>query len=440
MVDSNRDSDASGSGWAGEFDADWKWGQQVHGDVRARHPENQDAFDNLVVRNTQNELDIGSHYNFNLERLRFLENGTLINDPDADSTRFDDLENNYRLSPQAGDDLFLYTAQRSRYLIGFDAQASMALQLETALGTGDRVEFGLNDLQTPVNKAFFEFTDSGQRCVLTKSGSENVETSFELPDGVTQTTPLRPEIKFNAYGIGRYEFILSYTDSTEPIGEKQKNVTVAELVDDEGFTTNDYNYHLYYEIDAANPDLTLLCGSFSYITNGGAFPSSRTKVTRVVGTANNYTGGGEYEPILAVRIDADRGNVFTTFESVQAVPDGGDGELLVVVVSDDQTDATGFSTPPQHNPLNSVIEQTTNVTTFPDQDGNIVTTATNPGGYQVGFFASDAVSTSANSGRATESVVNPRPLFEDDVAIFLYKGDSTQDRTVNTVYANQMLF
>lgn len=433
MPDSNRGNDNRGAGYIGRFDPDFKHGQEVHGDLRVKQPGTSDAFGKLIADSTQNTLDIPSHYNFNPERLRYFENGSRVV-PDT-SAKFTDLEASYRLEPDAGDCLTLYSAERPRYIVGYEGLMSCAAKLDTALGSGDTFRVGLDDRQSPANRAFFEFTDSGQRAVLIGSGSEVATESFELPDTVSQTDPIRFEIQYNWYNVGRYLFTISYTDETEPLMQRQKIERVASLTVDDDYATGDGNFHLFQELDATNSGLQVRCGSFGHNILGNVSPSFRTKSARIAPTGNNYSGSGQYEALAAVRIDPDRGNVYSSFSTLEVTPDAGSGEMVVIVVRSSETDATGFSTPPQHSPKNSVIEQTTNVSTFPDQNGNLVTSAANPNGYQVAFSALSQTGQGSKTTRDSNTIVNKRPLYEDDVAIFLYKADTATARNVKFIYA-----
>jgi hypothetical protein len=49
-----------------------------------------DAFGDQISKGTRNAIDLPAFYDFSEERYRFIENGTRIPDPDADSTRFSD--------------------------------------------------------------------------------------------------------------------------------------------------------------------------------------------------------------------------------------------------------------------------------------------------------------------------------------------------------------
>ena len=92
-----------------------------------------DAFDEQVAKGTRNALDLPAFYDFSEERYRFIENGTRIRDPDADSTRFADQDQQFRLEPEAGDTLEFKTAEAPRYVVGNDADVSWSFKFLTPL-------------------------------------------------------------------------------------------------------------------------------------------------------------------------------------------------------------------------------------------------------------------------------------------------------------------
>jgi hypothetical protein len=398
-----------------------------------RVKESSDPFGKLIADGTRNSVDIPSMYRFNPERLRLYENDARVT-PAAAGAQFVDAEGEFRLEPDAGTKLELQTAERPRYIVGYEAQGSLAARLNSTLGTGDTAEFGLRDKSDPENKAFFEFTgDGGGRAVIQREGSEVASTPITLPDSVSVQDPIRYAIDFNWYGVGSFVFTVSYTDDSELLGERQQNATVAELTVDDGLSTADAAFHVYHELDAATAGQSLTAGSYGYLVKGNVDETTRTKAARLTGLS--YGGSGEYEAVAAVRIPDDRGNVYCQFKNVTVFPSSTSGELLVVVVSANETDASGFVVPPQQSDANSVVRQTESVTTFPDADGNLVTSDPNPNGYQVGFTRYESAG-SGNSRRVApgETIENKRPLYEDDVAIFLYKADSATADDLNLTY------
>lgn len=401
-----------------------------------------DNFGNQVSHGIQNSVDIPSFSTFNAERLRYYKNGSRIRERNlpGEST-FTDREQDWLLEPASGDTLELFSAERPRYVVGVDTSASLAAYQQQPLQAGDTWKFGMTDFQTPENAAYFEVNgDAENRLYLVRGGTEIGEETWEFPEGVDETTPIRYEIRFNWYGVGPYDFKLNYTDETANDGERAVNKTVGSVSVSDGKSTNDGNFHIYHSIDASSSNLEYAAGSMGFLVFSEAKPSDRQKAARITGL--DYSGTGNYEPLAAIRIDPPRGNVFAELSGIEAVPSGGTGELLCVVMPADETDASpgDFSPPPAMSDSNSVIQETTAITQFTDSDGNLTTDAADPDGYQVGFYATDVASQGAAKSRQASRGRAVAPLYEDDQAVFLYKDDDSQARTVNIVYDTNQLW
>lgn len=393
----------------------------------------QDAFGKLVADGTRNTVDIPSHYNFNPERHRLLENGSQVETSDI-SSQFTDTPSSYKLEPNAGNSLTLHTAERPRYIVGYESQVSTAGMLTSDLGSGDTYTVGMNDFQSPENTAYFEINgDSPNRIVLQKEDNEVASSEFTFPEEVNPTDPIRYEIQYNSYNVGRFQFKLSYTDDSKEVNSKQRNEIVGELVVDNEYALGDWNQHLFHKLNAANSGKGVEVGSFAYIILGNVNETNRSKG----GTFRDlsYGGSGDYEALAALRVDPEQGNVYSQLQNVSVFPDGGSGTLIVVVVKESETDASGFSVPPEMSNKNSVVETTTNVAEFPDVDGNTVTSDPDPNGYQVGFTTFEQSGTGSQTRtQASQMIENKRPIYDDNVALFLYKADSSTARTVNVNY------
>lgn len=289
-------------------------------------------------------------------------------------------------------------------------------------------------LQDPENRALFELNgDSDNRVVLVDEDTEVAAATFTLPDGVDETTPLRFEIQYNAYNVGRYQFKISYTDDDRPINSKQQNEIVGELAVDDDFAISDFNHHLFQQLDATNADKELLAGSYAFIVLGDIQETTRDKGASFRDVS--YGGSGDFEALGAIRVDPDRGTVYSQLKNLSVFPDEGSGRLIAISVDDDETDASGFSTPVEMSATNSVIEATTNVTEFPDSTGTTVTSATDPNGLQLGFTSFEqAGQGSQTRTRASAQIENKRPIYDDDVVLFLYEDDDGQSRNVNINY------
>lgn len=114
-----------------------------------------------------------------------------------------------------------------------------------------------------------------------------------------------------------------------------------------------------------------------------------------------------------------------------------DAQILTISVDSSKTDASGWDTPDEHNEVNSAIEYTENVTSYPDINGNIVdgTAGTeyvvNPGGYQLGLANrfTQAQGT-ANIRRSSTARVRKRKIQNGDVVIFLGLTSTSLDMTL----------
>lgn len=412
--------------------ADWdNWKATI--DTATLMKQSSDAFNKLIADSTTNTLDLPSTYPFSPERYKLVLNGTRYRDISGVS-QITDIEGSFLLQPEMGDNLRIQSAERPRYVVQYESVASIALNLQDALESGDRIEAGLNDFQSLENAAYFEFNgDGNHRAVIIGQGNEVITQSFELPDNAKLTDALRLEIKFNWYNVGRYLFSISYTDSSKIDGEKQENKILAELTLDDDFATGDPNMHLYAEFDSMYSGKTLEVGSFGYIVLGDVIPTARTKSARLTGMS--YGGSGQYEALAAIRIDPDFGNIFTQMNNVTVVPQNEEGQLLALSVDSEDTDASGWSKPPEHSENNSIVEFTTDVSTFPNESGNVVSQASNPGGYQLGFSSSDLAGRNRKTRVTDPGTQEKRPIYEDDVVVLVYKGDSATSDTINFTYS-----
>ena len=59
---------------------------------------------------------------------------------------------------------------------------------------------------------------------------------------------------------------------------------------------------------------------------------------------------------------------------------------------------------------------------------------------KIGFFSTDVTGQGATQVRTTSAGRQIRPLYEDDVVVFLYKSDSATARTVNLLYSTIQLW
>jgi hypothetical protein len=386
-----------------------------------------DAFGEQVSKGTRNAIDLPAFYDFSEERYRFIENGTRIPDPDADSTRFSDQDEQFLIEPESGDTLEFKTAEAPRYVVGNDAGVSWAFQFLSALQDA-------SDTFTLFIEDAFELEYTGDGAVTLRSlesGSEKTSTSVDSPNGLE--SPSRPEIVFNWYAVGRAEVTIDYTRQTQ-----QRTTEPATITVDDDWLSDDPTGRLGFRLDVSNSGIQLEAGSMAYIVKSQTPPTSRPKPHILDSSELGEIGADGYTAIGALRIDPERDNVFTTgsdfsMEAVETV----DTEAFLLAVAEGDTDADfldpdgdgtdeGPAYPRNNSPQNSVVQWTPNVSTFPTRtypvDGSTI-----PNGRAVGAAIETASGQGSGTSTTGQSFVQKRPVYPDDVVLIIGRtpGSST---------------
>jgi hypothetical protein len=378
-----------------------------------------DAFDRPVTT-LSNKVDLPSSYPWSPERYRIDINGTRTHIDDT--TKVTDRTRDFLVEPAAGDTIVFRTAERLRYVVGVEGLASWAWQLLTALGIDDQLRIGVSDLDG--NGYYYEIVGDGSAAGYTataiiENADDGVVASESFNSPVPPTDFQRDAVQWNWYDVGRALFRKTYTEDGEQI-----NRTAAELSRDGEGTTEASNLFLFFEFDAATSGQQLSVGSMSYLLLADVVPTARRKAIRYSGIG--YGGSGDYEPGLALRLDQTKDNVFVN--AMKIVVTGFDnttgGESILIGVDPELTDASGFSSPDQVSDGSSVIEWTTNISTFPDSTRNPVSSAVGYSGYQINHSSINASGSDPTEGQIATSAKTRSPIHGDDVAVLLVRPDS----------------
>jgi len=379
----------------------------------------QDAFGEQVSKGTRNAIDLPAFYDFSEERYRFIENGSRIKDPDSDSTRFSDQDQQFLIEPEAGDTLEFKTAEAPRYVVGNDADVSWSFQFTTGLVDAD-------DSLTLFLEDAFELEYDGAGNVTLRSledGSEKVSTTVETPNGLE--SPSRPELEFNWYAVGRAEITIDYTDQSQ-----QRKTEPATIAVDDDWLSDDPTGRIGFRLDVANSGIQLEAGSMAYIVKSGTVPTGRPKPHVFSSSELNQVAADGYTVVGAIRIDPNRDNVFTTVTAVDVTAESSvDVELYLKAVPVGETDADfldpdddgtdeGPAYPRSTSPQNSVIQWTPNVTTFPTRTYAVDGTAI-PNGRNVGASTEASAGQGAGVTKTGRGFRRKRPIYKDDVVLLI---------------------
>jgi len=418
----------------------------------------EDAFDKLIADNTQNELDLASHYPYSQERWRFFSG-----DPEVSSNRiflqYNQSDSRYQhqrfngtgdfdvhtLVPAAGELLTFRTAERLRYTVGYEGFATMAFSINQSLQTGDTIRMGFFRNGDGYGYEFNgSLGDNTANIFILRNGTKVADADVPLERPVTEFT--RFGIGFAWYNIGRAEFIQTYTD-----GGTQFNDTLGKLSvsPSRGPRTGNLPITAEIEPDGGTTGLEANVGSTAFQTFGDVNNITRDK--SLVETGLTYGGSGDWEPLLAIRGNPDL-NIVTNELSALDVPEfTGDDDLFLTLHNfgiPNVTDGGGsqltdadFSVPELWSETNNSLEVSTAVDQIVDSTGTLQTTTPDLGGHQLGF-ASLYKQTSGQGGNATTSQspgvnnIPKRQLREDDYAVVLVRtrGATSGDVTLEASF------
>jgi len=431
-------------------------------EINERFERSSDNFGNLKVRNTNKRANLGAHYPLNPERYRFEVNGTQRYLGYGIPSEIVDSTDSYDITPLAGDTNTLRTAERWRYPVGFTVSVSWAEQVNQSLTGDDVYARGFGDIDQenaatgealgPSADGWFVVNDASMqdnqiRFVIYRDGTEKASETIITNRPITSHR--RMEIEFDWYNVGSAILVESFV----AVDGEQLNPVLSELgVDDDvpgvdkGPETGNKQVEFSVTSDGAGSGIQLNVGSIALINNGNTDPINRIKSSRLDVTYG--AGGDDWLPVAAIRED-DPGEVINTQLQQLSIANKNDNtadlQVLALAVNQNNTDATGFETPPEHNQFNSVIEETTNVTTHPDPTQsypvNVVTTSNalaNPGGWQVGYASSYSSGTGTNTQRTVSSQVNPRNFYPDDIVLIVARSNvDNLDFTIDYVTEQQ---
>lgn len=402
----------------------------------------QDAFENQVANRT-NVLDLASHYPYSPERWRLFVDGARVFPEYADPVvnGLDQYSHGrmggsapkdvHTLSPNAGETVVLETTERPRYVVAFELAATMAAQLNQELVGDDRLRLGLFD---GTDGWFFEQRSdhAPDECELVclRAGSE-IYREGPFDANLVTTAFSRLGLVTGWYNITRQEWERSFSENG-----KQRNVRIGGpgQSNDDGRGPETGNLPIRFEItaDSGTSDLELLAGSAAQVNLGTTRPLTRVKIFEV---SHDFATTDAWVPICALRVDPRRDNINTQLSNVKVVEWDGADDVNITVQSHAPSkvqDGSGpltdsdFDQPGTLSEANNVVEESTAVTQGPDNTGIVGTTASTPGGYQIGYASFRQQGSGSKIQRTNTSSNVKRALPGRDVAIIWGNADNTE--------------
>lgn len=399
--------------------------------------DNVDAFGNDITERT-NVLDVASHYPYSPERLRLFVDGSRIF-PEYESAindlaQYSHTGNRHELSPAAGETVTLESAERPRYVVGYELAATWAFGTNQSLASGDSIRVGLYD---GTDGWYLEHTgdhaDDVADLVMESEGSEvyrNEDIDIHAP--VTQFA--RALLQTGWYDITRNKWERSFAN-----GGAQTNPEIGSFSapDTPGPVTGNLPSHFSVTASGSTTNLVLEAGSFAQVNLGETASLTRSKTPEPFG-GESIGSTGTWVPLRAIRVGPDRRIVNFQLASLKVLGYSVDATVTVGIsavpeskVTFDDTDS--WSTPPPLTPSSSVVETRSDVTGFPDQTGTVQSSTTTPGPFSLATSTLTPTDTQQfQKGTTSQTNIQKSNLPRDDIAVVIAKADATGDVTYGT--------
>lgn len=397
----------------------------------------QDVFDKQVAKGTSTDLEIAAHYQFNPERWRVFVDGTRQFIQYGSIPQYNHSGSDHQLLPGAGETVVMETTERPRYTVQYELAATWAASISQPLQAGDRIRIGFYD---GIDGWFIEHNDSHEPleadfCVSV-GGSIVQRSTEEIARPFTDFT--RFLLRTGWYRVTRQLWEQSYADDGT-----QENPEIARTGDVGTDGPEVGNLPLRFEVTAGaeTTNLELTAGSSAVVTYGDLSAKVREKTHSFEYT---FATTGTWVPVGALRVDPDRGITSVQIQNTNIVAygsDTGDVRVMPMAVAGEKTDAgetDGWNTPVEHSEDNSVVEiagtrTSPDVSTFPDSTGTEVTSADNPGGYQLGYASWYSSGTGSKTNVSSGAVTRKREISSRDVCVFLGNASAAESITVEVV-------
>lgn len=376
-----------------------------------------DIFGKSISDITNNVMDIGSEYPYSPERWRILVNDNYVFPEYNSVSQYNHNQDVHEIQPNPGETVIFQTAETPRYVVQYEILVSLALSINQPLQDGDIIKAGLFDGQ---NGWYFEHNSTHKEKevdLVTLRNSVILDRSkHTLSKPLTDFT--RMELRTAWYNVSRQAWRQTYSKK----GQEKSDLIGKTSLDGQRGPANP-NLNMRFEVTASSEtsNLILNAGSVGYVVLGNT-----TSINRIKGISDSITinNASIWEPIAAFRIDPNRSNVYTQITDMEALKYTGNGDVKLLAQSFHKNHVgfnnNGWQYHPELSETNNVIQYRTDITSIFNNDGNPVSTTTNPGGYQLG--RSILIGTGGNTKAAKVNDNNDnikRELHKDSICVLL---------------------
>lgn len=393
-----------------------------------------DVFGKEIVDVTSNHIDIASHYPYNPERWRIFVDGSRQLKQYGSVSQYNHTGDRHELIPSGGEKVVLETAERPRYVVQYEVAYSCGLKINQSLNSGDHVRFGAWDGSEGwyIEHNGGHSSASDADLVVLRNGSKQT-TKSDVDSKKSFQIFSRILLRTAWYDMTRQLWLRSYTSSG-----KQQNTEIGRTSLDSSAGPATGNLPLRFEVKAASgtSGLKAICGSVGMNVLGSNTGRARNKVLQ---KTINIDTTGSWVPLLAIRGRSNYDIVNNQISEFQVTEFGPTDDVQLLFQAHDSSKVknssgnaltdSDYSVPNEHNSENTSIEITEAVDQAADSSGTVTSSASNPGGWQIGYASLYTSGESNNSPRNATQKQQKRPLYGRDVGVVWAKAGSAGDVT-----------
>jgi len=391
----------------------------------------RDVFGDAAVKPVSNESNLAGHYQYSPERWRLFDGskdtGERLEPEYNNVSEYNHAGDYHELRPDAGQTVIFESAERYRYVVSYEVEASFAAAINQELKGEDHVRLGFYD---GTDGWFLEHNGSHAPDEVDMVSLRNGAEVYRRPATLYTEDMLgatRYALETAWYDVSRQQWTQSYGQDGDQLN---KTLGKESLFGERGPSKG--NLHLRFEVQA-DPDTTGLvfeAGSAALITKGGGGDVTRTKsklFEATVGSSNTWV------PILAYRRTPGQevvNNQLLSF-TIQSYSADTTIEGAFLAFYEDNVTFTGtdaWRTPDVWTEINNGVQVRTDVDTFPDSTGAAVTSTTDPGGWQIGYATLvPTTGKQLSKGAAASELGVKRNIPDNDIGVVLINAGSTGD-------------
>jgi hypothetical protein len=388
----------------------------------------EDLFGKHISDGTTSAINIPSSNEYNPERFRLEVDGTPVQPEYGSVSQYNHTGRRHELKPNAGETVFLRSAERPRYAVQYELAVSLAFKAnKTNLSGDDRIRCGHFDGNDGWCMEFNSGHSGKVADLVTLNAGSIVERKQDVPTYVALDVLRRSLIRTAWYDVSRNKWNVSYALNGYQINREMGRTGNR---GQDGPSTPNLPVGFEVRADSGTSDLVLEAGSFAVITYG---PPASVNRTKEISLDANIGTTGDWVPLYAFRVDPSRTDINVQVVATHILQWAGSAKVEIQAQSFASQNVTftgsdSWSTPGNWSPSNNVMQLRTDVDQIVDGSGSSQDTTSDPGGFQLNYDVLGSQNNFFSEQKSVGSNFREKAnITEDRVVVVIARGAETGD-------------